>query len=41
MRGYFGVPYHARIPVHPGAHQQIMTAWEKLQYFHQVNIDGI
>jgi hypothetical protein len=34
MRGYFGVPYHAGVPVHPGADEQILAAWDELQHFH-------
>src|SRR6478735_6450606 len=34
MRGYFGVPYHAGVPVHPGADKQILPARGKLQHFH-------
>jgi hypothetical protein len=33
MRGYFGVPYYAGVPVHPGADKQIL-AWDKLQHFY-------
>src|SRR6476659_2129100 len=34
MRGYFGVPSHAGVPVHPGADKQILAAWDELQHFH-------
>ena len=30
MRGYFSMPYHAGVPVHPGADEQILAAWDEL-----------
>jgi hypothetical protein len=41
MRGYFGVPHHSGVPVHPRAQQQILAFCEKLQHFHEINIEGI